>query len=255
VNFSRAAANDAILKSLRSRPVVVLSPHFDDACLSLGGLLCALGRGTLVNIFTRSLHLARSAIGKPDENHVRAVRDAEDRAFAEHSGLVRHDLQCHEPGIVGRTPFDLTHLDDDIAQASAPLLQKLVEIAASGERSFLFCPLGVGRHVNHRATIEIVLNNLDRIRETYEVLFYEEQPYAAHLVERLVALRRLRRRLPGASLVRNAYVPDWPGKRALIGLYPSQFPEPVRANRLRPFAMRPLRPHEAFWSMDVPGKA
>jgi LmbE family N-acetylglucosaminyl deacetylase len=245
---SRDEKNRALVERLRTRPIVVLSPHFDDACLSLGGTLSAVGRGTLVNIFTRGLWLKRSDIDKPTEDHVRSVRDSEDAAFAKHCGLVRHDLRCREPALNGRKPLDVSHVEDDVAQAAAPLMAKLHELAENQKGAFLFSPLGVGRHVNHRATVEIVLRNLAHIRQIYEdVFFYEDQPYAANPHRRWQALNRIRKRLGQTPLARQVYVPEWSSKKTLIGFYPSQFPPPILQILFRPGAMSPLVPHEAFW--------
>jgi LmbE family N-acetylglucosaminyl deacetylase len=247
---SREKANRALVERLKARPVVVLSPHFDDACLSLGGILSAVGGGTLVNIFTRSLWLKKSDIANPGEDHVRSIRDAEDASFAEHCGLVRHDLRCTEPALKGRKPLDVSHVEEDVGQVAAPLMAKLDELAARQQRAFLFSPLGVGRHVNHRATIEVVLRNLCHLRKAYTLLFYEDQPYAANPHRRWQALNRMRSRFGQTPLTRQVYIPGWPAKKALIGFYPSQFPPPVLQILFRPFALAPFAPHEAFWSLS-----
>lgn len=240
--------SDRLIAWLKTQPVVVLSPHFDDACLSLGAILHALRSATLVNIFTRSVWLRKSAVANPTEDYVRSIRDAEDRAFAEYCGLIRYDLHCCEPAIVGRKPLDPSHVEDDIAQAEAPVLEKLDALAPRIGRSFLIVPLGVGLHVNHRATVEVVLRNLDRIASRYDVLFYEDQPYAAQLFQRLAALRRIKKRLNGNALKRHVFIPPWAEKKALIAFYPSQFPEPNARRRFRPASLWPLAPHEALWS-------
>jgi LmbE family N-acetylglucosaminyl deacetylase len=246
---SRLEANEALVQRFKTQPVVVLSPHFDDACLSLGGILSAVGGGSLINIFTRSLWLVQSVHEKPTEEQVRIIRDAEDAAFARHCGLTRHDLGGREPATQGRRPLDLSHLEADIADRTPSLLGKLDELAGP-EKSFLLCPMGIGRHVNHRATFEIVLRNLSRIGKAYTLFFYEDLPYAGNFHRRLGGVRRMRRRLGGVPLRRHVFVPDWTAKEALIGFYPSQFPPPLRRRRFRPAAAWPLVPHEAFWSIE-----
>lgn len=234
---------------LKTQPVVVLSPHFDDACLSLGAILTALDGATLINVFTRSVWLRVSAIENPTEEYVRAIRDTEDARFAEHAKLVRHDLHCYEPGIVGRNGRQLSALDEDIAQARGPVLAKLDELAPPGQRCFLIAPLGVARHVNHLALAEIILAAREHLAPSYDLLFYEDQPYAADLYQRVIGLRRFRSRLKGSQLTRHVFVPPWPEKERLIGFYPSQFPAPNARRRFRPAALWPLVPHEALWSI------
>jgi hypothetical protein len=46
---------------------------------------------------------------------------------------------------------------------------------------------------------------------------------------------------------RAVFVPDWEQKVELVGLYPSQFPEPILPRNYRPFALGPFVPHEAVW--------
>ena len=239
-------SNEVLLKRLRAQPVVVLSPHFDDACLSLGGLLLALGGGTLINVFTRSRYLVNSDIAEPSEDHVHATRDAEDRAFAARCGLERIDLRCASPGLKHRSARDLTGLEEDIAQASALIVEELDRLAGAAGRAFLFCPMGIGVHVNHRATTEIVLRNLARIRKSYDVCLYEDLPYAANLVRRISALARIKRRLGG--LERYVFVPSWETKRRLVELYPSQFQHFPALRDLSPAALSPRGLHEAFWA-------
>lgn len=242
---------EAMIARLRRQPVVVLSPHYDDACLSIGGILSALGTGTLVNIFTRSLFLKNVPPGRPrNEEQVHLVREAEDRAFCTHAGLSRHDLGCFEPPVVGRHSSDRSHLEEDVAQASAPVLSKLTELARSQSRSFLFAPLGIGPNVNHLAMAQIIWRNLAKITEGYDLLFYEEQPYAARPFERRRALRRMRGATAAQSAKRHAFPIGWKAKEALIAFYPSQFPSPVSRMRFRPAVMAPLGFHEAFWSID-----
>lgn len=235
---------------LKTQPVVVLSPHFDDACLSLGAILTALDGATLVNVFTRSVWLRKSEIEKPTEAYVRAIRDAEDHAFAEHCRLARHDLNCYEPGIVGRNGRQLSALDEDIAQAREPVLAKLDELARPGQKCFLIAPLGVARHVNHLALADIILAAREHLAQNYDLLFYEDQPYAADFYQRVTGLRRFRSRLKGSKLARHVFIPEWHEKERLIGFYPSQFPAPNARRRFRPAALWPLVPHEALWSIS-----
>ena len=171
-----------ILQKFRERNVVVLSPHFDDACFSLGEFLARLGQGNLVNIFTKGNYFARSRRWlrtAPSPAEVFAVRNAEDTAFAARCGLTRHDLRCEEPSLRGRRPRNLAYLEDDIRQVTEPILAILDKFAKSvppGTRSMLLAPLGAGRHVNHRATAEMVMRFRKIIEINYDIHLYEDQP-------------------------------------------------------------------------------
>jgi LmbE family N-acetylglucosaminyl deacetylase len=253
VELSQAAA----MRPFRERPVVVLSPHFDDACYSLGAFLASLGSGTLINIFTQGTYLAhRHAAAAHSQKSIYEIRDGEDQAFGERCGLTRFDLGCEEPALRGRRIRDLRHVEDDIAQITGPILRTLDKVAATfhaGERGFLFVPLGVGQHSNHRATHEAVLRKLGTIEKRFDVLFYEEQPYSSFLFQRFGALGRLCRR--GTLSVRYVLTPAWPAKKALIDLYPTQQRRSPKPSRFWPRAVWPLAPHEAFWPFAANSRA
>ncbi len=145
-------------------------------------------------------------------------------------------------------------LADDVAQIEDRLLALLFALAAdSGTPSALFVPLGIGRHVNHRAAAEAILRNRARLQPFFELYFYEELPYASNVFHRMAALERLRHR---AGPVRRHVMPTpWGEKRALIGLYQSQLRRSPSFTRFHPAAF-PLAAHEAFWSLtqkDIKG--
>jgi LmbE family N-acetylglucosaminyl deacetylase len=234
------------LEALRARPLLVLSPHFDDACFSLGGFLLSVRSGELVNVFTQGDHLARRWSAR-DQQEVYAIRDAEDAAFAKACCLSRSDLGCEEPSLRGRRPGGLDGLADDIDQIRAAVLAHLDKRArgfAPGEKGVLLAPLGAGRHVNHRAVAEVVAAAMPRLVQAWQVYFYEDLPYASSWFGRRAALSRMRRRV--LLKRRFALLPGWKIKKRLLALYPSQLEGEPRQFRFRPWA-RPLAAHEAFW--------
>ena len=237
-----------LIASFRGRRVVVLSPHFDDACFSLGTFLLRLGRGDLVNIFTRGDRLARLAGGAAlAPNQVHAIRDAEDCAFANFCGLTRHDLGCEEPSLRGRRPGQLDMMEDDIRQMARPLTSKLEKLAMDGSgRGVLLAPLGVGRHVNHRATAMLALRFRGMIESRYDIYLYEDLPYACDPWQRWAALARARPYI--AAGCRFVQLVEWPAKKALLEIYASQFKRRPASLRFRPATLGPRGPHEAFWS-------
>lgn len=234
------------LEAFRARPLLVLSPHFDDACFSLGGFLLSVRNGELVNVFTQGIHLARRWRAQ-DQQGVYAIRDAEDAAFAKRCALSRSDLGCEEPPLRGRRPNGLGGLADDIEQIRAAMLAHLDKRArafAPGEKGVLLAPLGAGRHVNHRAVAHVVADALPRLSPFWRVYFYEDLPYASSWLARRAALSRMRRQvLLGRRLV---LLPEWAIKKRLLALYPSQLEGEPLATRFRPWA-RPFTAHEAFW--------
>lgn len=236
---------------------VFLSPHHDDVCFSLAGSVVAMGGGDLVDLFTRSAYVERAMTLPADPaERVEAVtrlRTAEDEAFAARCGLERHDLGLDEPGLRGRTSFDLSALRPEVERLSAPLLALLERLAAreGSQRAMLFCPLGIGGHVNHVATLVAVAAALPRLTPRYRVYFYEDLHYASRAGARETGLERARRALRGAALARRA-VPLSPrrfaDKMALVALYRSQHRGEPDPSRFTPAAPGAAGPHEAVWS-------
>jgi hypothetical protein len=233
------------LRGFRDRPLAVLSPHFDDACFSVGAFLAHLAGGHLVNVFTQGAPAAGL-----DQKDVHALRDREDVAFAARCRLTRHDLGCEQPMLRGRRPADLAGLADDLGQIGAPVLACLDKIARGfgpGQRGTLLAPLGLGPHVNHRALSALIAGALPGLKARYDVFFYEELPYASRPLQRRLALRRARKNL--ALQTRYAYPARWWSKRDLLQLYPSRFRGHPRPSAFHPASFFPAFPHEAFWSV------
>jgi LmbE family N-acetylglucosaminyl deacetylase len=240
------------IAAFRERPLVVVSPHFDDACFSLGCFLEEVGRGALLNVFTRGFHApAHPEKHRKDAEGIFAVRDAEDRAFAERCGLERHDLEEAEPPLRGRHPLDLSYVSDDVARTGTKLIDALGTLAPSrGRKAALFTPMGIGRHANHRAIAEIIRKHAARLRERYDLFLYEDLPYAHHPLDRAAGLTQVRTASDFAIRARHTLAVPWERKRSLVALYASQFRRPPRWINFRPAAARPLSLHEAFWSTE-----
>jgi hypothetical protein len=246
----------ALIADFRSKPLVVLSPHFDDACFSLGCFLAAVGQGTLINIFTRSIHIpGHRATGgitiDPEYGH--KVRDAEDLEFARRCGLERRDLRAEEPPVLGRHFRDPSGLAYDVEQISQTLIATLDDIASgwgAGVRGQLFAPLGIGIHVNHMAVSKVVADNQKRLGVSYDLFFYEDIPYAHNPLRRRDGLVRARADLNLGLQTRYVLAVPWREKKALINLYPSQLNSQPFFAKYRPATLTPLAVYEAFWAAE-----
>jgi LmbE family N-acetylglucosaminyl deacetylase len=245
-----------LIEKFRARPLVVLSPHFDDACFSLGCFLEKVGRGTLVDIFTHGAwapgHKA-SAAEKNDPDYIHRLRDAEDQTFAMRCGLARIDLRIAEPAVHDRHYRALSALDDDVDAIEAPLAKTLGEIAASWPdetRGTLFAPMGIGHHVNHRATAQVVLDHRETLSARFDLYLYEDIPYAYNPLKRQAGLLRAREELGEAMRTRHVLPVDWEAKKSLVGLYASQFRFAPFWAKFRPAVLSGLGLHEAFWAVE-----
>jgi hypothetical protein len=165
---------------------VFLSPHHDDVCFSIAGIVLSQGSGALVNIFTRSEYVAKRLALPADRNEriefVTKLRAAEDQRFAEAAGLVRHDLMLHEPSLRGFKPFDSSDLLGEVLGVKSVLLSFLerhFEAEPRGARAAIFCPMGIGGHRDHLLTLLAVKVMMTFLLRHFDVYFYEDLPYAS----------------------------------------------------------------------------
>lgn len=227
---------------------IYLSPHYDDIAFSLGARVAEQPGGRLINLFTRSGYVAGTPVDHwPDAqtiDRVMVLRRAEDTTFSERYRLERLDLGLDEPPVRRRSPWDLGGLQDDIAQARAPLAG-LLGALPPGAR--VFCPAGIGGHVNHLAVRALVIELLPRLAGRVEVLFYEDLPYAASSRTRRRGIVDLRAALQGRVLRRQTWAAS-PAKLDALNCYPSQLAEPPTSlRRFSPRTLWPIGRHEAVW--------
>lgn len=238
-----------MVPAARADSTIYLSPHYDDIAFSLGARVATEPGGRLINLFTRSGYVAGTPVDHwPDAatiDRVMRLRQAEDTAFSQRYGLQRLDLGLEEPPVRKRIPWDLTGLADDIEQVRAPL----TELLGAGPRgSRIFCPAGIGGHVNHLAVRAVVIELLPELERRGEVLFYEDLPYASSSRARRRWLPDLRMALDGRRLRRRTWAAGIVEKLAAVNLYPSQHArEPTSLRRFSPRALWPIGPHEAVW--------
>jgi LmbE family N-acetylglucosaminyl deacetylase len=153
-------------------PLVVLSPHLDDAVLSVGGIIAAAPRVTVVTCFA----------GTPDADAVPPrlrpfaryeVRLAEDDRALALLGASRERL-----GFIERA-FRAPPLDGAGALFRAPPAQENVAALVTALRAVLqkrpdarlLAPLAVGGHVDH---VEVFLAALTLALDGAPVRFYED---------------------------------------------------------------------------------
>lgn len=219
-----------------------LSPHYDDAAFSLGAWVTGRPGGLLVNIFTRSEYTAAETV--TDVDAVSAVRAAEDSVFASRFGLEAVALGLEEPSLRGRRSRDASGVGEDAALMREPLTA-LLDQRVDGE-TVVFCPAGIGGHVNHLATRLVAWEwAVARGRET-QLRFYEDLPYASRPHLRRRGLAGLRAATAGWRLERRAWRAGR-DKLELVHLYPSQLDPEWTIRRFSPFALWPLGRHEAAW--------
>jgi LmbE family N-acetylglucosaminyl deacetylase len=179
------------------KPVFVfISPHLDDAALSCGGRIRRLAnageRVLLLSIFASDLPAGQPLSWLMRSNHIRwsagdspfCLRRMEDAAAARVLGAeyAHMDLldAMYRRSSTGQPFYQkdtvLVPVDTGDQEKTSPILrQKLAEQIARLEASeiHLFCPLGIGEHVDHLLTRYAV----EQIAGSYHLSYYEEFPY------------------------------------------------------------------------------
>jgi LmbE family N-acetylglucosaminyl deacetylase len=178
---------------------IFISPHFDDAVLSCGGLICELNRqGIKVEIWTVNSGIppvgpisdlitrvhAKWNTGSPEETVI--LRREEDQNAALQVGAVLQHLgmvdAIYRRSVSGEY-FYTEDVFDPIHPGEADIVQQTAAcIAASGleDEDIIVCPLALGGHVDHvivRMAVEILG------RETW---YYADIPYLFMHEEELV---------------------------------------------------------------------
>jgi LmbE family N-acetylglucosaminyl deacetylase len=236
-----------------------LSPHSDDICFSLGGLAEHRRAGTLLTILPISGYVPTPpGAARPPADQVTRTRKAEDEAFAAACGLRARFLNMRCASLLGRGSRDLSWAGEN-ADRIEPVLMKAVMNAAArsrGVRPWLFCPSGIGGHVDHVAIRMGVVRHLDRLNRYFRIAFYEDLHYASHPIVRSSGIARLLQDLPRRSFRRHV-LPLGEGvaaKLALIRLYASQFLDPPQSiASFTPAMATSLPPHEAIWTEEPTG--
>lgn len=255
----RAAAAALARPAAHADDDVYLSPHCDDVCFSLTGLVRTRGGGRLISLFTLSDYVEQG-LDLPEGRAARisavtAMRRAEDARFAADLRLLRTDLGLAEPRLCGRQTRDPAGAVLDAAALRGPLLAALADAGASAARGpdlprpLLLCPAAIGGHANHLAALLVVAAALPDLERRFRVLFYEDLHYAADRALRREGLRRLFETIGRGRATRHK-LPLGPaaarGKIAAMQIYASQFAAPPRS--LAGFVPAAGGgPHEAVW--------
>jgi LmbE family N-acetylglucosaminyl deacetylase len=186
---------------------VVLSPHLDDAALSIGGAiarLTAAGERILVvtiaagspppdavlSPFAAWLHRAWGvsstdavALRRREDEAAMTILGAEAQRLDQLDAVYRLPHRYDSEAALLGEPAAEDRLEVEVAAALAPIL-------AASPRASVLAPLAVGGHVDHRVVQRVAI---DLARQGREVRFYEDFPYAAKpgaVEDRLAAIAR-----------------------------------------------------------------
>ncbi len=237
---------------------VYLQPHSDDICFSLGALAAIRGRGVLLTICPIAGYVPlRPGEEPPSAELVTKMRMQEDRAFCEACGLEPRFLEIPCGSYLGYRPFGLERVEENARRIGPPMFEALLPPAPdaiSGARPWLFCPAGVGGHVDHVAIRMAIAERYDELAAKYRVAFYEDLHYASKPMARRIGVQHLLKAPFGKRLRRRASpLGDVAAKKlSLLKLYRSQFLEPpISLAEFVPATRISSPPHEAIWTEEA----
>jgi LmbE family N-acetylglucosaminyl deacetylase len=166
--------------------VLVVSPHSDDAVLSVGGLM-QRGRARFSVLTVFGVSAWTSAGFAPDRQaEISDLRRREDVDACNSLGVVDfQSLELLEARSRGRDPF--SPVEDADLGLLANLEQSLEKLIASSGAELVLFPLALGAHVDH-LLLTSVAQRLVR-RGWHGVAFYEDLPYAAFYSLDEIAIR------------------------------------------------------------------
>lgn len=232
------------------RTIAVLSPHADDAAISIGGLIRKVAKKYSCNILTlfgRSNYTRELGFHAGWEA-VTSRREREDRAYAIAVGARLTYFDFPEASLRLGSSFEAIFTGENYTDSS--LLEELSSVVAQRLNEirplFLLAPLGLGGHCDH-----VLIRELARVLASgrdFKTVFYEDLPYAAETPEEMIL-----EHIQSVELdLAPTYVPlgcELNSKLDALMLYESQIgPEEVCAVRDYALGRNASTPTERIWS-------
>lgn len=153
---------------------IFISPHFDDICFSMDGLLQNLKeyKKTMINIFTKSYYIRRMSMPYSNQLErmelISEIRRNEDAIFCSNYNITQINLEFFEAS---------TKSIVNKQQDNDSIYKRLVEIIDFDEEQLIFIPMGIGNHEDHLQIFNIFKNIVSEKTRTKFVI-YEDLPYA-----------------------------------------------------------------------------
>ncbi len=221
-----------------SPQALIICPHFDDACLSLGGLLSKrlFKSVALLTVFSNSEHAPALKLLTPflmanqlrvnpfrgiTKSFVSSIRQREDAKFCSAIGANQYNLPFNDSSLRGYSNpncGDWNNIERESVYGEVMTAIERIVLLCSWD--ILFCPLGIGNHVDHLIVTNSFLKAMKKNKCTH-AFFYEDLPYASNCSLDTIA-----------ALVSSRIGPSYPlfidisanlhEKQKLVSLYKSQ---------------------------------
>lgn len=169
------ALEQELLLNLYDKKIVFLSPHFDDLAYSCSTLAMPEKKYKhliLLNIFTRSAYAPN--VQPTLSGKISKVRAIEDMEFCKKNGFDYINLGYKDSSLRGYdndSELEGDVFDDELFFKVKSHIHEQLKIL---DFHFLFCPLGLGNHIDH----QIVYQTIRHSNPKTPVIFYEDLPYA-----------------------------------------------------------------------------
>ncbi|WP_428559782.1 MAG: PIG-L deacetylase family protein [Solidesulfovibrio sp. DCME] len=223
MRVTAVAILNTLLAALPCGPHCIVSPHPDDAALSMGGILMllalspAMPRRVLLTPFTRSIYAPGIPAESRTQEIVSVVRLQEDAAFASAVHAAYFPLDMPDASLRGYN--DNTELGEvmDTDRSPGQLVSCLRAVIPS-RLGVVWCPLAIGGHVDHILARNGVLST---VSADVVIIYYEDLPYAAGFDEATIGAfaQRVHENLQPLSIDIDSV---WQAKLAGLRCYSSQ---------------------------------
>ncbi|WP_117161172.1 PIG-L deacetylase family protein [Paraliobacillus sp. X-1268] len=172
-----------------NKSVLIMSPHIDDAFLSLGGTIHLLSsKGVdikVVNVFSKTNFSI-----KPSMTDIQRIRRNEEMLNAnlvrnissnnnidvEFLGIPDAVMRGHKVNDVLDYPRGNTHMEE--YSLKTELVSIIKNLIKTNKKSTIFIPLGIGNHIDHVILRDAFFESMPTGYNKQVILGYEEQPYS-----------------------------------------------------------------------------
>jgi LmbE family N-acetylglucosaminyl deacetylase len=235
---------------------VILSPHLDDAALSMGSAMLRATESMpflVIDVFS-TVSWWRFDLTDGRLARIQTTRDAEEEKVMRltHSRLRRWGLaEAPRRGYPLEEIFT-TERKPEALKTHEIIRQRVRDLAEEKSRERWFLPLGVGNHIDHRIARDAALEGLrDAGVAAKAVYFYEDLPYAAMVPDIQEFSGFLAGVLPDARLEISSRTIALPLKSRLLRFYYSQLTR-RQIDSVQEYAERvdPYAPCERLWAFD-----
>ncbi|MCW3106602.1 MAG: LmbE family protein [Segetibacter sp.] len=165
--------------------IFILSPHIDDAAFGLALTISKCANNnipvTIINCFTVTRWTA-IAVENKETSAVSLLRKNEDAGFynAVNSNINIINLDLLDAPLRNGYIFQ----EQPFQQNELELIEDLAKLLEQHVDGLLFCPLGIGNHIDHAICRAAVL----KLYKKMDVLFYEDLPYAQRITHQQIQL-------------------------------------------------------------------